>query len=100
MCSPDSAALIEGSRVFTEFKGALTEQYVLQQLVGDVELFYYAKPNSRQEVDFLIQSGMDVIPIEVKAEVNIKAKSLKQFVTENASRHAYRLSMNDFRQES
>ena len=100
MCSLDSAALIEGSRVFTEFKGALTEQYVLQQLVGDVELFYYAKPNSKQEVDFLIQSGMDVIPIEVKAEVNIKAKSLKQFVTENASRHAYRLSMNDFRQES
>ncbi|MGN0257856.1 MAG: DUF4143 domain-containing protein [Bacteroides sp.] len=42
-----------------------------------MELFYYAKPNNRQEVDFLIQSGMDVIPIEVKAEVNIKAKRRK-----------------------
>ena len=71
----------------------------MQQLAGRFELFYYSKPNSSQEVDFLIQRGMEVIPLEVKAEKNVKAKSLKQFVLENASRQAYRLSMNEYRQE-
>lgn len=99
MCSLDAMTLVEGNRIFTEFKGALTEQFVMQQLAGCFELFYYSKPNSSQEVDFLIQRGMEVIPLEVKAEQNVKAKSLKQFVLENASRHAYRLSMNEYRQE-
>lgn len=91
--------MIEGSRIFTEFKGALTEQFVMQQLTGKMELFYFSKPNSNQEIDFLIQSGMDILPIEVKAEVNVKAKSLKQFFIENSPRHAYRLSMNDYKRE-
>lgn len=99
MCRLDSATLIDGSQIFTEFKGALTEQYVMQQLTGGLELFYFSKPNSSQEIDFLIQSGMDILPIEVKAEVSVKAKSLKQFVIENSPRHAYRLSMNDYKQE-
>ncbi|MGM9703475.1 MAG: ATP-binding protein [Prevotella sp.] len=99
MCNLDSTTLVDGNSIFTEFKGALTEQYVMQQLVGRIELFYYSKPNSSQEIDFLCQSGMDVIPIEVKAEVSVKAKSLRQFVIENSSRQAYRLSMNDYREE-
>ena len=100
MCSLDSVTLTDGNRIFTEFKGALTEQFVMQQLVGEVQLFYYSKPNSSQEVDFIIQSGMEILPVEVKAEVNIKSKSLKQFVTENSPRQAFRLSMNDYRQET
>ena len=99
MCNLDVVTLVDGTRIFTEFKGALTEQFVLQQMVGKFDLFYYSKPNSTQEVDFLIQLGADVIPIEVKAEVNVKAKSLRQFVLDNATRRAYRLSMNDYRQE-
>lgn len=99
MCRLDSMTMIEGSRIFTEFKGALTEQFVMQQLTGKMELFYFSKPNSNQEIDFLIQSGMDILPIEVKAEVNVKAKSLKQFFIENSPRHAYRLSMNDYKRE-
>lgn len=90
MCSLDSVTLTDGNRIFTEFKGALTEQFVMQQLVGEVQLFYYSKPNSSQEVDFIIRSGMEILPVEVKAEVNVKSKSLKQFVTENSPRQAFR----------
>lgn len=90
MCSLDSVTLTDGNRIFTEFKGALTEQFVMQQLVGEVQLFYYSKPNSSQEVDCIIRSGMEILPVEVKAEVNVKSKSLKQFVTENSPRQAFR----------
>ena len=93
-----TTAIIDGNAVFTEFKGALTEQYVLQQLILHHEAFYYSKPNSRQEIDFLIQDAADnIIPIEVKAETNIKAKSLRQYVEENSPALAYRLSMNPYR---
>jgi len=69
--------------VFTEFKGAFTENYVLEQLksIGDMDAYYFSKDNSTQEVDFLVQTAERVIPIEVKAEENVKSKSLKQFVT-------------------
>ena len=77
----------------------MTEQYALQQLIGRHQLFYYSKPNSSQEIDFLLQQGSDIIPIEVKAEVNVKAKSLRQFTIEHTTPLAYRLSMNDYKQE-
>ena len=69
--------------VFTEFKGAFTENYVLEQLksMDDLDAYYFSKDNSTQEVDFLVQTAERVIPIEVKAEENVKSKSLKQFVT-------------------
>lgn len=96
MTGLDSTTIVNGNTIFTEFKGALTEQYVHQQLSANCDLYYYSKPNSQQEIDFLIQEGMDIVPIEVKAEVNVKAKSLRQFVKENNSRKAYRISMNDY----
>ena len=99
MAGLDSRTLIQGNSIFTEFKGALTEQYVLQQLIIHHELFYYSKPNSSQEIDFLLQQGSAIIPIEVKAEVNVKAKSLRQFTLEQGTPLAYRLSMNDYKQE-
>ena len=99
MAGLDSRTLIQGNLIFTEFKGALTEQYALQQLIGRHQLFYYSKPNSSQEIDFLLQQGSDIIPIEVKAEVNVKAKSLRQFTIEHTTPLAYRLSMNDYKQE-
>lgn len=100
MSQLSAATVVEGNRIFTEFKGALTEQYVLQELLLKHTPFYYAKPNSRMEIDFLIQSEDEIIPIEVKAEENLKAKSLKQFVADNQSKTAYRLSMSNYRQES
>ena len=75
------AALVDGSSIFTEFKGALTEQYVCQQLVSDCGLvpFYWSAENSSGEIDFLVQAGSGVYPIEVKAEENLRAKSLRAF---------------------
>ncbi|MBD5424821.1 MAG: ATP-binding protein [Bacteroides sp.] len=100
MSQLDASAVIEGNRVFSEFKGALTEQYVLQELILHHQPFYYSKANSQLEIDFLIQLDGSVVPIEVKAEENLKAKSLRRFVEENASERAYRISMSDFREES
>lgn len=99
MSGLDSRTIISGNEIFTEFKGALTEQYVLQQLILRHEPFYFAKANSRLEIDFLIQEEGQVIPIEVKAEENLKAKSLRQFVTDNNSPQAYRASMSPYRWE-
>lgn len=74
--------MIVSNDVFKEYKGAFTENYVLQQLVTEVPIiYYYSKENSQVEIDFLIQMGSRVIPVEVKAEENVKSKSLKQFVT-------------------
>lgn len=93
--------LVGGSDIFTEFKGALTEQYVFQQLHPHYALHYYSKPNSTMEIDFLLQDDDDnIVPIEVKAETNVKAKSLKQFAVDNATPMAYRFSANSYRKES
>ena len=100
MSGLDSSTIVEGNRIFTEFKGALTEQYVLQELILHHEPYYYAKKNSQLEIDFLIQESGQVIPIEVKAEENLKARSLRQFVSDNGSETAYRMSMSKYRQES
>lgn len=71
----------EGNRLFTEFKGALTENFVLQTLLTQFEVMprYWSQTNPPYEVDFLIQRDNDIFPIEVKAETNIKSKSLKKF---------------------
>lgn len=100
MSNLKATTIVDGNSIFTEFKGALTEQYVLQQLVLRYEPYYYAKSNSTQEIDFLLQDEEDeIVPLEVKAETNVKAKSLRQFVADNRSKKAYRISMNDYQQE-
>lgn len=99
MSALDSENIVNGNSVFTEFKGALTEQYVLQQLILTHTPYYYSKPNSQQEIDFLIEASGVVVPIEVKAEENLKAKSLRRFVDDNKSTAAYRLSMSPYRKE-
>lgn len=93
--------LVGGSDIFTEFKGALTEQYVFQQLHPHYDLYYYSKSNSTMEIDFLLQDDDDnIVPIEVKAETNVKAKSLRQFAADNATPMAFRFSTNPYRKES
>ena len=74
--------MLVSNDVFKEFKGAFSENYVVQQMmnVPSLSAYYFSKDNSRMEVDFLVQHGERVIPVEVKAEENVKSKSLAQFV--------------------
>ncbi len=94
-------ALLDGSRLFTEFKGALTEQYVCQQLkaVEELGVYYYTNDRNSCEVDFVVDSGERVIPIEVKAETNLRAKSLKIYREKYSPEIAVRASMSDYRRE-
>jgi hypothetical protein len=87
--------------VFTEFKGALTEQYVLQQLIAETDYtpYYYSETKSRTEIDFVVQKGENIIPIEVKAEENLKAKSLKSYCDKYKPKLAVRTSMSDYREQ-
>ncbi|GAB1432150.1 ATP-binding protein [Spirochaetota bacterium] len=93
--------LLEGNRLFQEFKGALTEAYVLQQLktLPGIESYYWTNDRGSAELDFLLDTGDRVIPLEVKAEINLKAKSLKTFCEKYGSQSAIRTSMSDYRQE-
>lgn len=101
MTDLDAQVIIEGNRIFTEFKGALTEQYVLQQLIvsGNIEPYYYPSANSSGEIDFLLQGKTSIIPIEVKAEENLKAKSLKAFCEKHKPQYAIRTSMSNYREQ-
>ncbi len=94
--------IIEGDKIFNEFKGAITEQYVLQQLVSELSSipYYYTSPNSSGEIDFVIQKESEIIPIEVKASENLHAKSLKAFFNKFNPKFAVRTSLSDYRKES
>lgn len=98
--TPPEQILI-GDNVFEEYKGAFTENYVLQQLksLSRTFVYYYSNDNSTLEIDFVVQHEAHVIPIEVKAEENFRAKSLRQFVTDNAGLHGVRFSMSDYREQ-
>ena len=93
--------LLNGNDLFVEFKGALTEQYVLQQLIlnQDMGVYYYTNERNTCEVDFVVDTGEDIIPIEVKAEVNLKAKSLRTYMEKFEPTLAVRTSMADYRKE-
>lgn len=97
----DAKTLIDGNAIFTQYKGALTEQYVLQQLLYDenIKIHYWIPNTGTAEVDFVVQLGGKVIPIEVKAEENLKAKSLKSFNEKYAPELSIRTSMSNFRAE-
>ncbi|WP_150538179.1 ATP-binding protein [Actinobacillus vicugnae] len=97
----DASILLDGNRLFTEFKGALTEQYVLQQLKTDPEnhIYYWATEKGTAEVDFVVQNKQDITPIEVKAEENLKAKSLRSYYEQYQPKQAIRFSMSDYREQ-
>jgi len=97
----EMVTLLGGDRVFTEFKGALTEQYVHQQLISTnlTEPYYWSADKGVAEVDFIIQHGGKVIPVEVKATENLKAKSLKMYRQEFSPSRSIRTSLSDFRDE-
>lgn len=93
--------ILLGNNVFEEYKGAFSENYVLQQLMTlpQTYTYYYSNANSTAEIDFVAQCRDKVIPIEVKAEENLRAKSLRLFVSNNPQLHAVRFSMAPFREQ-
>jgi len=93
--------LIAGNELFKEFKGALTEQYVLQQFktLKGIEPYYWTNDRGNAEIDFVIDNGSEVIPIEVKAEVNLQAKSLKTYKEKFEPKRSIRTSMADYKDE-
>jgi predicted AAA+ superfamily ATPase len=93
--------VIEGNAIFTEFKGALTEQYVMQQLRLDSNDYigYWTNDRSTTEVDFVVQHEGEVIPIEVKAGENVKARSFKTFCEKYQPKKAVRTSLSGYKEE-
>jgi predicted AAA+ superfamily ATPase len=93
--------LLGGNALFREFKGALTEQYVLQQLktLPDVDIYYYTNDRGSAEIDFLIDTGNAVLPLEVKAETNLQSKSLKAYAEKFRPALSVRSSMADYKRE-
>lgn len=89
--------MLIGDNVFTEFKGAFTEQYVMQQLRAmDINAYYWSNSSTPAEIDFIVQWGSRIIPIEVKAEVNVRARSLRQFVSDHPELKGLRISMKGY----
>ena len=93
--------LLDGNNLFVEFKGAFTEQYVCQQLktIEDLGIYYYTNDRGSCEVDFVADTGEQIIPVEVKAEVNLKAKSLKTYREKYLPKISVRTSMADYKKE-
>lgn len=94
--------LLDGNELFVEFKGALTDQYVCQQLstLEELNVYYYTNDRGSCEIDFLIDTGEKIVPVEVKAETNLKAKSLRSYCDRFSPELAVRTSMSDYKKES
>ena len=99
MTNLEAETIIDGNRIFEEFKGAIAEQYVLQQFktIKDLPIFYWSNETSRAEIDFIIQLKSNVVPIEVKATTNLQAKSLKVYMEKYKPNYAIRTSMSDYK---
>ena len=98
----DAASILAGNTIFEEFKGALTEQFVLQQLIAENNIvpFYWSAEKGRAEIDFIIQKDDKILPIEAKATENLQAKSLKAYCQKYNPVLAIRSSLSDYRVES
>ena len=101
MAGLDSKTLLEGNEIFEEFKGSLTEQYVLCQLkeCTDLSVYYWTSDSGIAEIDFITQIGCNNVPIEVKASENLQAKSLKTFVEKYKTKINIRTSMSNYKKE-
>lgn len=101
MAGVDAKTLLEGNDFFEEFKGSLTEEYVLCQLkeCTNLDVFYWSSDTGTAEVDFITQIGGYNVPIEVKSNENLQSKSLKAFVEKYYNKKNVRTSMSDYRRE-
>ena len=102
MVNTEPAQVLIANSVFTEYKGGMTEQYVLQQMksFGIEPIYYHKTEDSRLEIDFVIQQDAQLLPIEVKAKGNVRANSLTNFLKENPEIHAVRYSMLPYKEQS
>ena len=101
MSQLDKETVISGNAIFEEFKDSLTEQYVCQQLISDCGLtpYYWSAENSSGEIDFLVQKSNNVFAIEVKAEENLRSKSLRAFKNSHPEIHSVRFSLSGYREQ-
>lgn len=101
MTEAPAAEILIGNNIFEEYKGAFTESFVLQQLqtVLDGSIYYFSADDSKQELDFIFQNGTKIVPVEVKAEENLRAKSMKQFCIDHAGITGIRISMSPYRKQ-
>ncbi len=101
MVDADPSEILMGSNLYEQYKGSFTESYALQQLICDIDrkVYYYSADNSRMEVDFIIKFNKTAVPIEVKAEDNVKSKSLGNFRDSNRLPLGIRFSMRAYREQ-
>lgn len=100
MSGLDAASVLDGSEIYEEFKGSLTEQFVCQELVAlGLRPYYWSADNSKGEIDFIVQVGSGVYPMEVKAEENVRARSLRAFNDANKGMRCRRFSLSGYREE-
>jgi uncharacterized protein len=101
MVDLDAHILLEENRVLKEYKGSMTEQYVLQQLKSQrqSECYYFSPSNQKSEIDFVFEYNGHIWPLEVKAEENLKSKSLKLFFDKYQPATAFRTSMSGYREQ-
>jgi predicted AAA+ superfamily ATPase len=94
--------ILDGNAIFEEFKGALTENFVMQQLILNEEndIYYWTNDNSTAEVDFVIQNDNEIIPIEVKSGINLQSVSFKFFCEKYKPTKAIRTSLADYKKET
>lgn len=98
MTNLSAKVLLEDNKLFTEFKGSLTEQFVCQQLISEFGItpYYWSSKDATAEVDFLFQNDDEIIPVEVKARINLQAKSLKLYRETYTPETAFRFSLSDY----
>ena len=101
MCQLDAPSIVDKKDLIGSFKGGLAEQYVMQQLrpYKNLSIYYWSSDKSDGEIDFLLQRGSLIIPVEVKAEENLMAKSLRLFSQKYKCALSYRFSMSDYREQ-
>ena len=101
MAQIDSKTILNGNDIFIEFKGSLTEQYVLNEIKANtnIPIFYWSAEKGNAELDYIIQLNGENMPIEVKANENLKSKSLKIFVEKYNTKTNIRTSLSDYRKE-
>ena len=101
MSKIDATTILEGNEIFVEFKGALTEQFVLTELKSNTTfpIFYWSAEKGMAELDYLVQIGRYNVPIEVKSSENLQAKSLKVFAQKYNTKINVRTSMSDYKVE-
>ena len=96
-----SQIILDGDVIFEEFKGALTEQYVFQQMktYKDIDIYYWSADNSSGEIDFIVQKEGVITPIEVKSSENLQSKSLSAFIKRHPELKGLRFSMSEYKEQ-